>query len=114
MGFQLSGTTKQDIQEDVQNAFGTVLELSKVYGDTKRKAGYPVEAEEPRDAIDEGDLLGSLDIVMTDTGISLTFDDEAHPLLEDRPELVDEIINNLDIKQIAVDLIKSYLAGQNI
>jgi hypothetical protein len=114
VSLDLTESTKQQIQEDVQNAFGTILEFDKLYGDTIRKAGYTLEAGQPRDTIDEGDLVSSLDIVVTSKGVSLKFDDEAHPVMEDRPELVEEIVNNLDIKQIAIDFVKSYLSGQNL
>jgi kynurenine formamidase len=110
----LSENTKQQIQEDVQNAFGTVLEFEKFYGDTVRKSGDILNAGEPRDTIDEGDLVGSLDILTTNKGVTLRWDDEAYFVLEDRPELVEEIINSLDIKAIAIDYIKFYLSGQKL
>jgi hypothetical protein len=110
----LPENVKQQIQEDVQNAFGTVLEFEKFYGDTVRKSGEVINAGDPRDTVDEGDLVASLDIITTNKGVTLRFDDEAFFVLGDRPELVDEIINNLDIKNIAVSYIKSYLSGQNI
>jgi hypothetical protein len=114
VNLDLSENTKQQIQEDVQNAFGTVLEFEKFYGDTVRKSGDVLNAGEPRYTIDEGDLVNSLDIISTNKGVTLRWDDEAYFVMEDRPELVEEIVNNLDIKSIATDYIKAYFTNRKL
>lgn len=109
----ISPNTKSEIQEYVQNAFGAALALEYVYEDTRRKAGYIVPGSpEPRDLIDEGGLLESLDITSTLLSVTLSFSDNASIQLEQRPEVVEEILENLPRKEIVADLITSYLRGK--
>lgn len=106
-------TVKQNIQEVVQNALGTVLSLEKIYKDTQRKAGYTVPGYgAPRDAIDQRDLINSLEIEEIQNGLLLILEDGDNPVMFDRPEIEEEIMNNLDIAEIAGFLIGKHFGGK--
>lgn len=109
----ISANTKSEIQESVQNAFGSAITLDYIYEDTKRKAGYTVPGSpEPRDLIDEGELLESLNITSTSLSVTLSFSDNASIQLEQRPEVVEEILENLPKNEIVRDLVFSHLKGR--
>lgn len=106
--------TVQGIKAGVTAAFLEEIAFETIYKDTVRKAGYTVPGDgAPRDTYDEGELLHSLDIIETATGIVLEFDDDAAPFtMVERPELTEEILDQIDIGEITVDILQNFLRGR--
>lgn len=97
---------KAKVQDDISQVFAREIDFDHQFGDTRRKNGDFVKGN-PRDTIDLGIMEDSTFVTRMDlNGIEIqSVVYYAGYVMEDRPELEEELIDEIDPEYLVANLI---------